>query len=124
MSPTLKLRLPNPVIFAFESSVVPFILILVISLFNELFLYGLISTFIFVILLPFYYLVRVCNGKFLYGWKEKLGFFKNPNLGDKVIMYHGVSVEKIHEITMITPYFLEAIKNIIDMEEKPKTKKK
>ena len=71
------------------------LLILVISLFNELFLYGLISTFIFVILLPFYYLVRVCNGKFLYGWKEKLGFFKNPNLGDKVIMYHGVSVGEV-----------------------------
>ena len=71
------------------------LLILVISLFNELFLYGLISTFIFIILLPFYYLVRVCNGKFLYGWKEKLGFFRNPKLGDKVIMYHGVSVGEV-----------------------------
>ena len=36
------------------------------------------------------------------------------------LLYHGVSVEKIHEITKITPYFLEAIKNIIDMEEKLK----
>ena len=58
-------------------------------------MYGLISTFIFVILLPFYYLVRVCNGKFLYGWKEKLGIFKDPDLGDKVIMYHGVSVGEV-----------------------------
>ena len=33
------------------------------------------------------------------------------------LLYHGVSVEKIHEITKITPYFLEAIRNIIDMEE-------
>ncbi|MBQ7329013.1 MAG: carbamoyl-phosphate synthase large subunit [Oscillospiraceae bacterium] len=33
------------------------------------------------------------------------------------LLYHGVSVEKIHEITQITPYFLEAIRNIIDMEE-------
>ena len=33
------------------------------------------------------------------------------------LIYHGVSLEKIHEITQITPYFLEAIKNIIDMEE-------
>ena len=32
------------------------------------------------------------NRKFLYGWKEKLGFIKNPHLGDKVIMFHGVSV--------------------------------
>ena len=33
------------------------------------------------------------------------------------LIYHGVSVEKIHEITQITPFFLEAVKNIIDMEE-------
>jgi len=33
------------------------------------------------------------------------------------LLYHGVSVEKIYEITQITPYFLEAIRNIIDMEE-------
>ncbi len=33
------------------------------------------------------------------------------------LIYRGASVERIHEITMITPYFLEAIKRIIDMEE-------
>ena len=33
------------------------------------------------------------------------------------LFYHGVSVEAIHEITQITPYFLEAIKRIVDMEE-------
>ena len=33
------------------------------------------------------------------------------------LLYHGVSVEKIHEVTQITPYFLEAIQKIIDMEE-------
>ena len=33
------------------------------------------------------------------------------------LLYHGVSVEKIHDITKITPYFLEAIRKIIDMEE-------
>ena len=33
------------------------------------------------------------------------------------LLYHGVSVEQIHEVTKITPFFLEAIKNIIDMEE-------
>ncbi len=33
------------------------------------------------------------------------------------LFYHGVSVEKIHEITQITPFFLEAIKRIVDMEE-------
>jgi 3-deoxy-D-manno-octulosonic-acid transferase len=71
------------------------IILVVISMFSELFLYGLVTTFLFILLLPFYYIVRVCNGKFLYGWREKLGFFKSPHLGDKVIMYHGVSVGEV-----------------------------
>ena len=33
------------------------------------------------------------------------------------LVYRGVTIEKLHEITMITPYFLEAIKRIVDMEE-------
>ena len=33
------------------------------------------------------------------------------------LIYHGVSVEQIHQITQITPYFLESVKKIIDMEE-------
>ena len=32
------------------------------------------------------------------------------------ILYRGATVEQIHEITKITPFFLEAIKNIIEME--------
>ena len=71
------------------------LILVVISLFSELFLYGLFSTIFFIILFPFYYVIRVFNRKFLYGWKEKLGFFKSPNLGDKVIMYHGVSVGEV-----------------------------
>ncbi len=39
------------------------------------------------------------------------------------LLYHGISVEKIHEITMITPFFLQAFKNIIDMEEKLRVRK-
>ena len=35
------------------------------------------------------------------------------------LIYHGVSLEKIHELTMITPYFLEAFKNIIDTTSIP-----
>lgn len=64
-------------------------------MFSELFLYGLVSTLVFIILFPFYYIIRVLNGKFLYGWKEKLGFFKAPDLGNKVIMFHGVSVGEV-----------------------------
>ena len=33
------------------------------------------------------------------------------------ILYRGATVAEIHEITKITPFFLEAIKRIIDMEE-------
>lgn len=55
-------------------------------------IYEILSTLIFVILMPFYTVIRFINGKRLYGWREKLGFFKSPNLGDKVIMFHGVSV--------------------------------
>lgn len=71
------------------------LIVLLISIFDVFFLYGFISTLVFVILLPFYFIVRVLNRKFLYGWKEKLGFFKVPDLGEKVIMYHGVSVGEV-----------------------------
>lgn len=77
------------------SIILVLLLLIIISMFSELFLYGLISTLLFIILMPFYYIVRVFNGKFLYGWREKLGFFDSPKLGDKVIMYHGVSVGEI-----------------------------
>ena len=44
--------------------------------------------------------------------------FRSDNLfAIAELFYHGVELEKIHEITQITPYFLEAIKRIIDMEE-------
>ncbi len=36
------------------------------------------------------------------------------------LIYHGVSIEKLHEVTKITPYFLESIKKIVDMENKLK----
>ena len=45
--------------------------------------------------MPIYYIVRIFNGKFIYGWKEKLGFFTPPQLGEKVIMYHSVSVGEV-----------------------------
>lgn len=71
------------------------LILILISIIDVFFLYGLVSTVVFVVCLPFYFIVRVLNKKFLYGWKEKLGFFKTPNLGDKVIMYHGVSVGEV-----------------------------
>ena len=44
--------------------------------------------------------------------------FRSDNLfAIAELFYHGVSLETVHEITQITPYFLEAIQRIIDMEE-------
>ena len=77
------------------SIIIILVILVIISMFSELFLYGLVTTLLFILLLPFYYIVRVFNGKFLYGWREKLGFFKAPELGNKVIMYHGVSVGEV-----------------------------
>ena len=37
------------------------------------------------------------------------------------LVYRGITIEKIHEITQITPFFLESIKKIVDMEENLKT---
>lgn len=60
-----------------------------------MYIYGFITTILFILLLPFIYIIRAINGKFLYGWKSKLGFFTPPALGNKVIMYHGVSVGEV-----------------------------
>lgn len=55
----------------------------------------ILSTILFIILLPVYAVIRAFRGKFLYGWREKMGIFDAPELGDKVIMYHGVSVGEV-----------------------------
>jgi len=58
-------------------------------------IYRILSTILFLISLPLYAAVRACRGKYLPGWKEKLGKFHAPDLGDKVIMFHGVSVGEV-----------------------------
>ena len=60
-----------------------------------MFIYRILSTILFLAALPIYAAVRACRGKFLPGWKEKLGKFNAPKLGEKVIMFHGVSVGEI-----------------------------
>lgn len=60
-----------------------------------MFIYRILSTILFLISLPIYAAVRACRGKFLPGWKEKLGNFKAPELGEKIIMFHGVSVGEV-----------------------------
>lgn len=39
------------------------------------------------------------------------------------LLRNGVSVDKIYEVTMITPYFIESIKKIVDFEEVVKAHK-
>ena len=54
---------------------------------------------------------------------EYISVFRSDNIfAIAELVYHGVSIEKIHEITKITPFFLEAIKRIVDMEELLKVK--
>ena len=49
---------------------------------------------------------------------EYISVFRDDNIyAIAELIYHGISVEQLHEITQITPYFLEAIKRIVDMEE-------
>ena len=49
---------------------------------------------------------------------EYISVFRDDNIyAIAELIYHGVSVEKLHEITQITPFFLAAIKRIVDMEE-------
>ena len=49
---------------------------------------------------------------------EYIGTFHSDNVfAIAELLYHGVSVEQIHEVTQITPFFLESIRKIIDMEE-------
>src|SRR5574344_500993 len=49
---------------------------------------------------------------------EYISKFRSDNIfAIAELFYHGVSGETIYELTQITPYFLNAIKNIVDMEE-------
>ncbi|MBO5954177.1 MAG: carbamoyl-phosphate synthase large subunit [Oscillospiraceae bacterium] len=49
---------------------------------------------------------------------EYISQFRDDNIfAIAELVYRGVTVEKLHEITQITPFFLEAIKRIVDMEE-------
>ena len=48
-----------------------------------------------------------------------LGEFRSDNIfGIVELLRRGMSIEKLHEITKITPYFLESFKKIVEMEKK------
>ncbi len=50
--------------------------------------------------------------------KAYISEFRDDNIfAIAELLYRGATVEEIHDITKITPFFLEAIKNIINMEK-------
>lgn len=60
-----------------------------------MYFYGILSSLIFYISLPFYFVERVISKKSA-GWKEKFAFQNMPvSTQDKVIMLHGVSVGEV-----------------------------
>jgi len=59
------------------------------------FIYDVFATIGFVLFYPFVLIARLHTGKDTGTRKIKLGLFDNPNLGDKVIMYHAVSVGEV-----------------------------
>lgn len=61
-----------------------------------MFLYEIVVTILFIIALPVYAVIRAIQKKYMFGWKEKMGFLKVPeNLKEKRIMFHGVSVGEV-----------------------------
>lgn len=58
-------------------------------------IYDITATISFLIFYPFVALLRLHTGKDKGTRKIKLGLFNSPNLGEKVIMYHAVSVGEV-----------------------------
>ncbi|MCM1265983.1 MAG: hypothetical protein NC200_07265, partial [Candidatus Gastranaerophilales bacterium] len=58
-------------------------------------LYDILATICFILFYPIVAISRLHTGKDTGTRKIKLGFFNKPELGDKVIMYHAVSVGEV-----------------------------
>lgn len=58
-------------------------------------IYEIVVTLLFFIALPFIYAVRAIKGKYMYGWREKFGILDVPQMSEKRIMFHGVSVGEV-----------------------------
>ena len=58
-------------------------------------IYSIISTFLFILVLPFWYIISRFNPKLGYGFKEKLGFGLDKPLEKKSIVFYGVSVGEV-----------------------------
>lgn len=58
-------------------------------------IYSIISTFLFILVLPFWYIISRFNQKLGYGFKEKLGLGLGKHLENKSIVFYGVSVGEV-----------------------------
>lgn len=58
-------------------------------------IYEIVVTILFFVALPFIYVVRAVKGKYMYGWREKFGMLNVPQMNEKRIMFHGVSVGEV-----------------------------
>jgi len=58
-------------------------------------LYEIVVTLLFMIALPVYSVIRAIQKKYMYGWREKTLFLKAPEMKEKRIMFHGVSVGEV-----------------------------
>lgn len=58
-------------------------------------IYSIVSTVVFIIVLPFWYLLSRFNPKLGYGFREKLGFGLGKPLAKESIVFYGVSVGEV-----------------------------
>ena len=75
-------------------------------------LYGILSTIIFIIAMPFVFAFRKCIGKPNAGLKEKFGFINSPfDKDEDIIMLHGVSVGEVIALENLAKKIKEVFPN-------------
>ncbi|MBQ9688221.1 3-deoxy-D-manno-octulosonic acid transferase [bacterium] len=57
-------------------------------------IYGILSTIVFIVILPFWLLAGIFKPKLIYGLKEKMALYNSPHLNSPIIFY-GVSVGEV-----------------------------
>ena len=77
-----------------------------------MFLYGILSTIIFILGMPFVFTIRKCIGKPNAGLKEKFGYINSPFKNDEdIIMLHGVSVGEVIALENLAKKIRETFPN-------------
>lgn len=58
-------------------------------------IYGILSTLLFILILPFWLLAGIFKHKLIFGLKEKMGFYKNLPKLESPLIFYGVSVGEV-----------------------------